>query len=43
MYEFDLDKIKMQYKQSKGWGRELGKWAFALGTLGFGGLYLWGN
>lgn len=38
--KLDMNKIKKDYDKSKGW-RELGKWAFAIGTFGLGGLYLW--
>jgi len=37
---FNLQEIKEQYNASRG-AREIGKWAFALGTFGLGGLYLW--
>lgn len=32
--------IKSDYESSKGW-REVGKWIFAIGSFGLGGLYLW--
>lgn len=38
---FEIDEIKKDYAQSKWKYRELSKWAFSLGTLGLGGLYLW--
>lgn len=36
----DMNVLKNEYEQSKGW-REVKKWAFAIGTLGLGALYLW--
>ncbi len=36
----DMHAIKREYETSKRY-RELGKWAFALGTFGLGALYLW--
>lgn len=41
-YQFNLTAIKHHYKrQHSTWKRELGKWAFAIGTFGLGALYLW--
>lgn len=38
--QLDMEKITNDYKNSKGW-REFKKYAFAIGTFGLGGLYLW--
>ena len=36
----DMARIKSDYESARG-QREIQKWAFAIGTLGLGGLYLW--
>ncbi len=36
----NMTDIQQQYENAKGW-REAKKWAFAIGTLGLGSLYLW--
>lgn len=41
--QFKMQEIKKQYAASNGWEREVGKWAFSILTLGFGGLYLLGS
>jgi len=38
--KLDIEQIQKQYEESKGW-RELKKYAFVIGTLGLGALYLW--
>lgn len=38
--QLNMSEIQQQYEKSRGW-REVKKWAFAIGTLGFGALYLW--
>ena len=37
---FDIEGIKQDYNNKRGW-REAKKYAFAIGTLGLGALYLW--
>lgn len=39
---FDLEALKLDYKANHStWIREASKWAFGIGTLGIGALYLW--
>ena len=40
---FDMQAIELEYKTSRSKHRELGKWLFAIGTFGLGGLYLWAS